>query len=137
MSVDSFQVLSSVMDNTHAVGYETLARFFKTSDSSTLRVSPSSAFVDTKDRSWMLSAFPLLFPFARGGLSEKRPVPISMELYLRHLLRLSTRRFQEHRFLLVSYDVLSRSLTSQSAFVQANLECALWHLCPRIRHCDS
>lgn len=54
--------------------------------------------------------YPTLFPFGIGGIEESdRLVPVGMERHVRHLLRLSDRRFQVHpSFMFSAFNIIQR-----------------------------
>ena len=73
------------------------------------KVTNSSTFLPGRDPIYYGAAFPDLFPFGRGTPNSKRPVPVSLEAGLRHLLLLSSRRFAQHKvFSLAAFDELAR-----------------------------
>ena len=66
---------------------------------------PTLIFSSTNYRSdykiTLPAIFPLHFPFGRGGLEEDRRNPVSIELCLKHFLKLSLSMFQRSDIILV------------------------------------
>ena len=84
-----------------------------------VHVSASNRPVSDWDKDFLTQAFIELFPFARGGPNEDRVNPVSLASCVQHYMRLSTRQFLGHRFVLSSYGIIARSLASSTAFVKA------------------
>ena len=78
----------------------------------------SSEILSDSQREFWSMSFCELFPFGRGGLRERRKTPIGLEAFVRHCLRLSSRRFLRHpTFLLVAFDVIARHRALQALHV--------------------
>lgn len=77
-----------------------------------------NSLLGSEDDDYFYHLFPHLFPHARGGPNEVRSVPISLEVYVEHLLRLSHGRFQCSEFVLIAYDIISRKRMVESARIR-------------------
>jgi hypothetical protein len=74
-----------------------------------VRVINSNQGLNDHDPEFFGSAFPELFPYGIGSPNHERPVSVSFELGLRHLLKLRDRRFaQHHCFPLLAFDMMAR-----------------------------
>jgi hypothetical protein len=62
-------------------------------------------------------AFPALFPYRRGGPSERRDVKCGMAESIAHLGRVSTGAFQGTEFTLTAYDLTECAAANKAAFV--------------------
>ncbi len=82
----------------------------------------TGSFFPQNDRSWNAASWPALFPFGRGGPEEDRPVPISMKAYCRHVLQLSTTRFQASEWLLHNYSAIAKDDVRRAAFIQGEIK---------------
>jgi hypothetical protein len=79
----------------------------------------SSDFYSDFEKTYIVDAFPELFPFGRGGLDEDRDKPWSLEKQVRHLLDLSSRTFSKHySFMLVMMDIISRHRGIRSVYLR-------------------
>lgn len=78
----------------------------------------SNEYLPVTSREWLEVVFPHLFPYGRGGFSEKRLTQVSREELLAHLMRLSTRRFQHYSFALHAYNIQTRLQMQKKVFVQ-------------------
>jgi hypothetical protein len=75
-----------------------------------LRVVNSNFYLEESDPSYYGSAFPHLFSYGIGTPNCKRPVCVSVEEGLKHLLSLSDRKFgTDDVFVLAGFDRLARS----------------------------
>ena len=87
--------------------------------SNNVHVSSSNKRAKSWEKGFLTKAFIELFPFARGGPEEERINPVSVAGCVQHYMRLSTRAFLGHRFILTAYGIIARSLASSKAFVRA------------------
>jgi hypothetical protein len=88
----------------------------------TYQYSNSTTLLDYKDKTFWAKCFPSLFPYGLGGLDTKRYIQISLAEWIRHLLKLSSCAFVKHpTFLLVAFDVLSRSKMENAKFLTTKL----------------
>ena len=88
--------------------------------SNNVHVSSSNKRAKDWEKDFLTKAFIELFPFARGGPEEERINRVSLAGCVQHYMRLSTRAFLGHRFVLTAYGIIARSLASSKAFVRAN-----------------
>ncbi|KAJ7226547.1 hypothetical protein B0H12DRAFT_971043, partial [Mycena haematopus] len=73
----------------------------------------------TKLGNFFERAFPLLYPYGRGGIEADRPVPVSMRDHVRWSLQNRSRRFRKHEtFPFVAFSILQRREALGSARVQ-------------------
>jgi hypothetical protein len=74
-----------------------------------VRVINSNQGMNDHDPDFFGSAFPELFPYGVGSPNQHRPLPVSFELGLKHLLKLRDRRFAQHScFPLIAFDMIAR-----------------------------
>jgi hypothetical protein len=78
------------------------------SSSKVFVVRPGNEFCSDSDMNYLESHYPDHFPFGRGGFGEKRRTHISRKALISHLMKLSTRQFQNVDFCLPLYNVLAR-----------------------------
>lgn len=82
----------------------------------------SSSILSDFDPAFWVNAFGELFPYARGGLDETRPIHISMSEFVRYCLRLSSRRHAQHRsFSMVAFDIMARHSALQAISIKARI----------------
>ena len=74
-----------------------------------LRVVNSNYFIEESDLTFYGSAFPHLFPYGIGSPNCERPVRVSVEEGLKHLLSLADRKFgKDDVFVLAGFDRVAR-----------------------------
>ena len=93
---------------------ETTATFIVERSTVPLNMSADPFFLE--------NLFPELFPYGIGGLKHGKKSAISPEKTIRHLMRLSDRRFSGSKFVLVTFDVLARRRASLSALIQCRMQ---------------
>jgi hypothetical protein len=80
----------------------------------------SKEFYSDFDKTYLVDAFPELFPYGRGGLDEDRDKSWCLERQVRHVLELSNRSFSKHySFILVMFDIISRQRGIRSVYLRA------------------
>lgn len=85
-------------------------------------VRRSSSIVSDFDKQYWALAFCELFPYGRGGYDEPRNIKIGLKEYIRHCLRLSTRKHvQHHGFLLTAFDVIARHNALDAVYLRGKL----------------
>ena len=92
-----------------------------------LRVVNSNNYLNESDQLFYGSAFPHLFPYGIGTPNCERPVRVSVEDGLKHLLSLSDRKFgQDDVFVLSSFDRVARSKAVLNMYIKlrSDLSCA-------------
>lgn len=80
-------------------------------------IRPEQKFISESDPHYLELHFPDKFPFGRGGPNEIRKVPISLDVYVSHLLNLSGRQFQSPDFLFPVSDLIDRKHVATQCFV--------------------
>jgi hypothetical protein len=69
----------------------------------------SGEFYSDYEKTYIVDAFPELFPYGRGSLDEMTDHSWSLESFIRHVLQLSHQSFSRHySFMLIMFDILSR-----------------------------
>ena len=91
------------------------------SSSNTYVVRPGNEFCSDSDTNYLEKHYPDHFPYGRGGFGENHPTKISRKTLVAHLLKLSTRQFQNVDFCLPLYNVLSRMESTTSVRIRSNL----------------
>jgi hypothetical protein len=83
------------------------------------QVRRSNALLGSRDAEFYGAAFPELFAYGRGTPNSTRPVAVSLEAGLRHLLMLSNRRCAQHTvFALVAFDEMARARSHRNLAIK-------------------
>jgi hypothetical protein len=85
-------------------------------------VERSNQIISSTSPEYWMYAYPDLFPYGRGSLSEKRETKITLERWILRCLKLSTLQFAKHKsFAMMAFDILSRKRGMSSVYVKAQL----------------
>jgi hypothetical protein len=84
-------------------------------------VRPGNEFCSDSDMNYLERHYPDHFPYGRGGFGENRSTQISRPALISHLLKLSTRQFQNVDFCLPLYNVLARMELTKQARIRSSL----------------
>jgi hypothetical protein len=115
-------ITSNHNHNTHIEALHESEETAEIVSSSIMSIQHSSTIINSGDRNIFTQTFPDLFPFGRGGFNEERKAPISLQLWIRHLLRLSTGAFRKHpSFALLAFDILNRQQLQTAQSIRCNM----------------
>jgi hypothetical protein len=85
-------------------------------------VRRGNTFMSDSDPKYVDYCFAQLLPFGRGGPGEKRLKKLSLERWLKHVMRLSHQRFaNDSAFILVMFDILARQRAFKSTFLRIKM----------------
>jgi hypothetical protein len=119
-TVAAAAVVSDRYDDSYNVTARQLQDFVNTKNDEVMAVRCGSKFVPERVDILTLM-FPELFAYARGGLEERRRVPLSRDRFVARLLRLSTGRFSNPSFVLKAYNMIARSEAARKGYIRVQL----------------